>query len=900
MELEDTIVLGDFNAHHELWDPFIPRDPRGEDLVDQIDISNYGILNERNYPTRKTAACQSSPDLTLASANYLPVITWNTDTTLGSDHLPIILTLNRTINKIRSEKKTYINFVKANWTEFERYTEQSFSETQIPNDVIIGEKTFRNILDRARKLHIPSGRILDVLPNFPSSAVKLADERDIIRAINPADPKISELNKDISKLVYEHKKTKWLDHLNKSSFYNGPKNLWKTTKNLMNNVISKVNNAINFDDVPVLDPKICAKLFNCQFTTHPDKQSKEKRQVKRKFNNYSSLNKQLLEDLQLTTDDVTKAIKATSSSKAMGPDDLSPIMLKHLGPNGVKFLTCLLNLSLETLKIPQVWKTARIVPLLKPGKNSDQAKSYRPISLLSPVAKLLEKLLLPAFTDNIELADHQHGFRKNHSTTTALHQIHGHISYGLNQKQPCRRTIMVALDMSRAFDTVALETLLDDIFDTTLPPRIKRWTYNYLIGRQTFVEFRNSKSYYRRMKQGVPQGGVLSPTLFNLYISKMPTPLPGIKLVSYADDITLLVTGNNIEEMTEMLNTYLVSLNTWMNSRNLKLSPEKSTSTLFTTWTLEMSTTLNVSINEQQIPTVRNPKILGVNFDPMLTFKNHTTATISKLKNRNNILKKLAGTNWGKEKETMITAYKSICRPLMNYAAPIWTPQLRKSHWTHLQTCQNAALRISTGCLLMANEDHLHTETNILPVQIHNTMLTEQYLASSHKTSHPCNNLVVGNPPPRNLRKSVIHLKPNIANFLPAGTITPEVCKAITKDIHTKTVENTISRYKPNRVLREKPPAIAKEETELPRTTRSKLAQLRSGFSRMLNSYQHRLDPTIDDKCEKCGESPHDTAHLFDCHSNPTTLTPIDLWTHPKETAQFLNLDVEPALKWTD
>ena len=144
----------------------------------------------------------------------------------------------------------------------------------------------------------------------------------------------------------------------------------------------------------------------------------------------------------------------------MGPDDLSPIMLKHLGSKGIEFLTGVYNCTVNTAVIPALWKTGKIIPLLKPNKPIDEAKSYRPISLLSPAAKILEKLILPDLTAAVNLQDHQHGFQPEHSTVTALSEDHHHIASGLNMKKPCNRTILVALDLSRAFDTVDHELLL--------------------------------------------------------------------------------------------------------------------------------------------------------------------------------------------------------------------------------------------------------------------------------------------------------------------------------------------------------------------------------------------------------------------------------------------------------
>lgn len=159
---------------------------------------------------------------------------------MGSDHLPITLTLNKTICKVRSANRTYINFAKAKWNEFLEYTEEAFSKISARSSVHLGEKVFTTILNKGRKIFIPSGRIPKTIPNFPSSAAKLADERDQIQRNNT---RISVLNKEINKEVNKHKKEKWLDVLTKASFSQGPKNLWKITKSLMKDQRSHNNNS---------------------------------------------------------------------------------------------------------------------------------------------------------------------------------------------------------------------------------------------------------------------------------------------------------------------------------------------------------------------------------------------------------------------------------------------------------------------------------------------------------------------------------------------------------------------------------------------------------------------------------------------------------------------------------
>ena len=287
---------------------------------------------------------------------------------------------------------------------------------------------------------------------------------------------------------------------------------------------------------------------------------------------------------------VQSLIKNAKNSKSLGPDGISPVMLKNLGPLALNYITELYNEVVQTAIIPPLWKTGRIVPLLKPNKPADEGKSYRPVSLLSPLAKILEGLLLPKILQEVELKEHQHGFRKKRSTTTALHAISSHIKKGLNKSKPVDRTVMVAVDLTCAFDTVSHNILLQDISELPLCPFIKRFLVGYLRGRKTYVEFRGVRSKCRKMRQGVPQGGVLSPLLFNLYMSKMPPPPPEIKLVSYADDTSILMSGPTTEPLCKKLNAYLDILHNFFASRNLAISPAKSTATIFTTCTQEVNT----------------------------------------------------------------------------------------------------------------------------------------------------------------------------------------------------------------------------------------------------------------------------------------------------------------------
>jgi hypothetical protein len=181
---------------------------------------------------------------------------------------------------------------------------------------------------------------------------------------------------------------------------------------------------------------------------------------------------------QLTKD----AIMKSSNSTAAGPDGLTSLHLKYLGPKGIPYLTDHLNLSLAHADLPAVWKKANIVPIPKPGKPINQSSGYRSISLLSPVVKVLERLLLPFVLQSLPSSPTQHGYKVMHSTITALLPLVTKVAIGFNEKKPASRTATVSLDISKAFDAVNHDLLLDKISNTPLHSDIVCWIAAYLQG----------------------------------------------------------------------------------------------------------------------------------------------------------------------------------------------------------------------------------------------------------------------------------------------------------------------------------------------------------------------------------------------------------------------------------
>ena len=263
-------------------------------------------------------------------------------------------------------------------------------------------------------------------------------------------------------------------------------------------------------------------------------------------------------------------------------------------------------------------------------------------------------------------------------------------------------------------------------------------------------------------------------------MAMIPDPLPGVLLVQYADDISVYSSGVLIERLSAAINNYIPSLLAFLEERELK----------------------------------------------------HVKKTISSAKTKVNMMKALAGSAWGQDKDTLILTYKSVVRSKLEYGAPVWTPTISKSRWEDLQIVQNQALRVATGSLLMSAQDHLHQETKVLPIKPHSTLLTKQFLAACHLTDHP-GGKPLGRPPEirGHLKPTLLDHETEVRECFPDLPANENSYKHALKSLHTSAVQETLQSYNPNRVLQLPPPEISSAEEQLTRKAHCELSRLRSGNS---------------------------------------------------------------------
>ena len=493
--------------------------------------------------------------------------------------------------------------------------------------------------------------------------------------------------------------------------------------------------------------------------------------------------------------------------------------------------------------------------------------------------------MLQKISPHLRLSGSQHGFRAARSTTTALLPLVHKVVLGFNQYLPPHRTVAMAVDFSKAFDTIDHTNLLSAFHNSTMDANTIRWLCTYLRGRTASCSYNRTNSPKIIIHQGVPQGSILSPQLFNLYVSTYPETSE--LCTSYADDFTAATSNSKVENAAAELARHAEDVAGWAEERGLIVSTQKSTVTLFTPERKQSHRHPIVPLNGSLLPLDRNPTILGVTFDPHVFFHQHVAKIVERAKPQLNLLRLLCGTNWGQQKETIVITFKSLIDSLFTYAAPVWFPNAKSNSIKKLQVIQNSALRIATGCVKMTALDHLHAETKTLKVDEHLRMLCTQFLATCLQPGHVSFPIVTADSGPRRMKHTLqTAYLDQIGDLLDDGCVLD--IKEARKVIHTRAVEAAVRGREPNRVLGTAPPDLDEEERELSRGERTALAQLRSGFSADLNTFRSAIGASDTTLCPCCRQEEHTTQHIFQCPEHPTALTPLDMWLHPRSVAEHL------------
>ena len=335
---------------------------------------------------------------------------------------------------------------------------------------------------------------------------------------------------------------------------------------------------------------------------------------------------------------ICRQLKPKMSS---GADFISTKLLQQIAPMIITPLHYLINMSLETGFIPNEFKLAKIVPVFKDGDSHD-FNNYRPISLLSSFSKLLEKIVAKQLIRFLHINDiiyrHQYGFRAKHGTSHPVLHFSEQIYNSLNQK-PSAKTLAIFIDLKKAFDTVNHQILLTKLEHYGVRNSSNLWFKNYLVDREQFVSINGIESDRTGITCGVPQGSVLGPILFLLYINDLPNSVSFFTLL-FADDTTFQLSDVNLDSLFERANCELKKASVWFKSNKLTLNVKKTKFMVFSDKNLQLTPNI-LKIGDQIVDQVGTNckqkyfKFVGHVLDDKMSWEGHCEHIAKKLASAN-------------------------------------------------------------------------------------------------------------------------------------------------------------------------------------------------------------------------------------------------------------------------
>jgi hypothetical protein len=385
------------------------------------------------------------------------------------------------------------------------------------------------------------------------------------------------------------------------------------------------------------------------------------------------------------------AIISSLPNKSCDSMSVPTYIYKQLKNELSPIISHLFNISIEKGIFPQCLKIVRVIPIFKSG-DKHLPKNCQPISTLSVMSKIFEKLMFARLnkflSKNKILVPNQFGFRPEHSTVDAILEFIDNIYHAHNNNE---FVLSVFLDFSKAFDTVNHSILLNKMCKLGIRGLAQDWFHSYLTDRSHYVSIGGEDSVCLTANIGVPQGSVLGPILFLLYINDMCASSDLLNFVHFADDTTVFIAGSDPDILVDTVNAELAKVDIWLQANRLSLNVNKTSFMLF----LGPKTDLkdNVCIRNTPLDRVRASKFLGITIDDKLDFATHIKGTLSKLAGGIGMLYKLSNfvTN-----ELLKNIYYSIFYPHLIYGVTVWGYTFEK-YLGRVRSCQNRAVSAISG-----------------------------------------------------------------------------------------------------------------------------------------------------------------------------------------------------------
>jgi hypothetical protein len=407
---------------------------------------------------------------------------------------------------------------------------------------------------------------------------------------------------------------------------------------------------------------------------------------------------------------LNRSIKATHSS---GPDGLDPTILGPSIGYLATPLATIINCSLLTGIVPMDMKKSIISPIFKQGNRKDMT-NYRPISVISYFAKLLEKTVHSRLYNFIEkmniLYPLQHGFRSGHSTAMSLIDIHNKITEAIDSK---KFSIGIFLDLSKAFDTVDHEILLHKLENYGIRGTPLLWFKNYLSSRCHQVKCNQVLSDFGTMKFGVPQGSILGPLLFLVYINDLPNSSALLHFILFADDTNLFISTPSYHLSVGVINDELKLISDWFKANKMSLNVSKSNHVLFSSGRkLPPHSDEPILIDNMNVPRVAFVKFLGVCIDQHVSWSEHITHVSAKIARSIGVITRIAALLPSK---TLLSLYYSLVYPYLSYGNVVWASNY-KTRLGRLLILQKRVVRVLARAPFNAHTSALFQDLGILRI----------------------------------------------------------------------------------------------------------------------------------------------------------------------------------------